>query len=79
MGNDSIGSQKHPTGEIAALTRYAVDPLRAGLAGSNAQHEQRHEADSGEQRRECHGIVFEPMPIRKHDVHPLFERHLSFS
>jgi hypothetical protein len=58
-------------------TRYAVDPLRAGLDGSNAQHEQRHEADSGEQRRECHGIVFEPMPIRKHDVHPLFERHFS--
>jgi hypothetical protein len=41
---------------------------------SNAQHEQRHEADASEQHRECHGIVFEPMPIRKHDVHPLFER-----
>jgi uncharacterized membrane protein YgdD (TMEM256/DUF423 family) len=51
--------------------------LRAGLDGSNAQHEQSHEADSGEQRRECDGIVFEPMPIRKHDVHPLFERHFS--
>jgi hypothetical protein len=35
---------------------------------SNAQHEQRHEADATEQRRESHRIVFEPMPIRKHDT-----------
>jgi hypothetical protein len=39
---------------------------------SNAQHEQRHEADSAEQRSECHRIVFEPMPIGNHDVPPLF-------
>jgi hypothetical protein len=51
-------------------------PAAAGFvrqSGSNAQNEQRHEADAGEQRRECHGIIFEPMPVGKHDVHPLFE------
>jgi hypothetical protein len=38
---------------------------------SNAQYEQRHDPDAAEQCRECHRIVFEPMPIREHDIIPL--------
>jgi hypothetical protein len=34
--------------------------LQAG-ALSNAQCEQRHEADATEQHRECHGIIFKPI------------------
>jgi hypothetical protein len=41
--------------------------LQAG-ALSNAQCEQRYEADAREQHRECQGIIFKPIPIRMHDA-----------
>ena len=52
------------------MTRYG-GPVP--VTGSNAQHEQRQEADAAKERSEGHRIVFEPMPVGKHDVHPLFE------
>ena len=51
--------QRYPSGGLLGLQARAL---------SNAQDEQRHEADATEQRRESHRIVFEPMPIRKHDT-----------
>src|SRR6266851_5108038 len=37
---------------------------------SNAQHDQLNQSDTDEQHRKRHGIVFEPMPIIVHLVHP---------
>lgn len=66
-------------GKVAARCPNLSSGIPVGLVCkrplySNAQYEQRQNADAGDQHCECHGIVFEPLPIHDdpHCVTPIF-------